>query len=121
MWLRSPEHRPRQGDGRAPAPGAFLDGRSARIAKAKKLRSLVEGLAQRVVQRRAEAGVGADILDDQKLRVAARDEKQKIGEAQAVGEARSERVRLEMIHGDERQPSRQGDGLCGGNADDQSP
>src|SRR5512146_3567722 len=99
MWLRSPEHRPRQGDGRAPAPGTFLDGRSARIAKAKKLRSLVEGLAQRIVQGRAEPGVRADILDGQKLRVAAGYEKQQIGKAQAMGEARGERVRLEAGHG----------------------
>ena len=36
-----------------------------------------------------------------------------------MGEAGGERVRLEMVHGDEREPARQGDGLGRGDADDQ--
>ena len=36
-----------------------------------------------------------------------------------MGEAGGERVRFEMVHGDEGQPARQGDGLGGGDADDQ--
>ena len=36
-----------------------------------------------------------------------------------MGEARCERVRFEMVHGDEGQPARKGDGLAGGDADDQ--
>ena len=91
----------------APSLGAFLDGRSAWIAKPKQLCSLVEGLAQRIVQGRAEAGIGADILDDEKLRVTAGDEQQQIGKAEAMGEASGERVRLEMVHGDEGEPARQ--------------
>ncbi len=66
--------------------GAFLDGRPAWITKPKQLCSLVEGLAQRIVQGRAEASIGADIFDDQELGMTTRDEKQQIGKAKAMGE-----------------------------------
>ena len=101
------------------ALGGLLDRRTAGIVEAEQLRRLVESLAKRIVQGRAEARVLADVLDDEKLRVSARDEQQQIRKAQAMGEARCERVRFEMVHGDEGQPARKGDGLAGGDADDQ--
>ena len=64
-----------------PRLAASLDRRAAGIAEAEQLRGLVEGLAKRIVERRAEPLVVADVLDDEKLRVAARDEQQEIGEA----------------------------------------
>ena len=85
MRLRSPVHGARQSDRCAAALGGLLDGWAAGIVEAEQLRRLVEGLAKRIVQGRAEARVLADILDDEKLRVPARDEQQEIGKAQARG------------------------------------
>ena len=45
--------------------------------------------------------------------MAARDEQQKIGEGDVVGQPRRERVTLEVVDGDERLPERQGQGLAG--------
>ena len=85
MRLRPPEHGTRQSDGCAAALGGLLDRRAAGIVEAEQLRRLVEGLAKRIVQGRAEARVVADVPDDEKLRVSARDEQQEIGKAQARG------------------------------------
>ena len=49
----------------------FLDERSARIAKAEKLRCLVKGFADGVVDRAADADVVADAVHAEDLRVAA--------------------------------------------------
>ena len=119
MWLRPPVHGARQSDGCAAPLGGLLDGWTAGIVEAEQLCRLVEGLAKRIVQGGAEARVLADLLDDEKLRVTARDEQQEIGKSQAMGEARCERVRFEMVHGDEGQPARKRDRLARGNADDQ--
>ena len=119
MRLRPPVHRARQSDGCAAALGGLLDRRTAGIVEAEQLRRLVESLAKRIVQGRAEARVLADVLDDEQLRVSARDEQQQIRKAQAMGEARVSACAFEMVHGDEGQPARKGDGLAGGDADDQ--
>src|SRR6185369_13281703 len=71
MRFASAEHRAGQGNGGAPAGGASLDFRAARIAKAEQLGRLVERFAQRIVERGAEPLVTADLLDDKSLRMAA--------------------------------------------------
>jgi hypothetical protein len=49
-----------------------------------------------------------------------RNEQQQIRWRDAFGEAHRERMRLEVVHGDERQPARQRNRLSGDGADDQS-
>ncbi|MFM2444222.1 MAG: hypothetical protein RJB09_1408, partial [Pseudomonadota bacterium] len=53
-----------------------------------------------------------------KLRMAARDQQQQIGKFDGVGQARGERMRLEMINRDERFLRRQGQCLAEGEAND---
>ena len=60
-----------------------LDLRAARIGQAEELRDLVEGLAQRVVDRRAEPDVVADAAHGDELRVPAGGEEQEIGEGRS--------------------------------------
>ena len=111
--------RPCIGRGQGEALGISLRGlalhmRPARIAQAQQLGDLVEGLADGVVDGGAEAHIVADAAHRDELRMAAGGEQQQIGEADAVGEPRGERMGLEMVHrhqglaGDER------DGLGGG-------
>ena len=72
------------------APRVGLDLRAARIAQPQKLRHLVEGLAQRIVDGGAEAVVAAHALDDLELGVPARDQQQQIGKcARFAAAARS--------------------------------
>ena len=59
--------------------GGALDVRPARIGEAEELGGLVEGLAERVVDRGAEPAIAADAFDCHELRVAAGDEEQQIG------------------------------------------
>ena len=101
MRLGPAEHRPRQRDGRPPSRAPALHRRAAGIAEAEQLGRLVEGLAERVVERRAEPLIAADILDDEELGVPARDEQQQIGKAEPIGQAGGQRMRLQMIDGDE--------------------
>ena len=77
MRLGAPEHRPRQRNGRAPTRSMALDLGAAGIGKAEQLGRLVEGFAQRIVERRAEPLIGTDILDDDGLGMAAGDQQQK--------------------------------------------
>ena len=67
---------------RVGSPGArrALDRGAAGEAQAQHLGGLVEGLAERVVEGRAEAPVAADAQDHQQLAMAARDQQQEIGE-----------------------------------------
>ena len=51
--------------------------------------------------------------------MAARDQQQHIRKIETVGQAGGERMRLEMIDGDERAPQPKRDGLAHGDADDQ--
>src|SRR6185437_7367153 len=64
----APDHRPRQRRMfRLARSGGALDRRTAGIAEAQQLRALVESLARRVVDRRAEPAIAADAFDDLKL------------------------------------------------------
>ena len=100
-----PTQRARQADG---ARIAFqrqpLDRRPAGIAEAEDLGGLVERLAQRVVDRRAEPAVAADALDPQQLAMAARDQQQQHRETASVGSASRgrQRVAFEVIDRDQR-------------------
>ncbi len=99
-----PEHRARQREPPRPAAGGgLLHGRPAGKAQPQELRGLVEGLAQGVVDGGAETLVAADAVHDQELGVPARDQQQKIGRAQALGEADGERVRLQVVDRHQRQ------------------
>ena len=79
-----------------------LDLRPARIGEAEQLRGLVEGFADRVVDRGAEPHVFADIEHRDDLGVPAGGEEQAVGKLGAVGEPRGQRMRLEMIDRDQR-------------------
>ncbi len=111
-------HRPRQGEPLGVAAGGLLlDQRAAGIAEAEELRGLVEGLADRVVDGAAEAQIIADATHGEDLGVAAGREKQAIGKRRGVGEPRRERVRLQVIHRDQRLVVGERDGLGRGQAD----
>ncbi len=96
----------------------FLDERSARIAKAEKLRCLVKGFADGVVDRAADAEVIADAAHAEDLRVAAGREEQAIGKGGRVGEPRGERVRLQVVDRDQRLVVHEGDRLGHGQPND---
>ncbi len=80
---------------------ATLHLRPAGIGQAQHLGDLVEGFADRVVHRRADALVIVHAAHGDELRVPARDEQQQIGKIEIVREPRRERVGFEMVHGDE--------------------
>ncbi len=92
--------------------------RAARIAEAQELRGLVEGLADGVVDRGADPHIVADAEHRDDLRMSAGGQEQAIGERRVVGEARGQRVRLEMIDRDQRLLGDQRDRLGGGEPDD---
>ncbi len=99
--------RPSMGRGNGKRPGSprlrlALHFRAARIGQAQHLGHLVEGLAHRVVDRRADALIVADAAHGDELRVAARHEQQQIGERHVLGETGRQGVRLQVIDGDER-------------------
>ena len=79
--------------------------------QAEELRDLVEGLANRIVHRAAEAAIAPDALHSHALAVAAGEQEEQIRKFGATrrepGKARCERVSLEMIDGNE--------GATGGN------
>ncbi len=83
--------------------------RAARIGQAQQFRHLVEGLADRVVNRRPDAQVIVDAAHGDQLRVPARDQQKQVGKLDIVGHPRGQRVRLQMIDrhewlpGDQRQ------------------
>ena len=79
-----------------------LDLRPARIGEPEQLRGLVERFADRVVERGAEPHVLADVEHRDDLRVPAGGEEQAVGKLGVVGEARGQRMRLEMIDRDQR-------------------
>ena len=112
-------HRPRQREALGIAARRFLlDQRAARIAEAEQLCGLVEGFADRVVDRTAEPQIIADAAHAEDLGVAAGGEKQAIGKGHGVGEPRRERVRFQMIDRDQRLVVGQRDRLGRGQADD---
>ena len=120
MRLLASRHRPRQRDAWLSLRRFALDLGSSGIGQAQEFGSLVERFAQRIVERRAEALVVADALDDEKLGVSARNEQEQIGKVEPIGEPGGERVRLEMIDGDEGAPKAERDRLPGCHPDDET-
>ena len=70
------------------------------MAKPEQLGGLVEGLTKRIVNGGAPALIFADPGHQDQLAVPAGDEQQQIGETKPVGQARGQRMRLQMIDGD---------------------
>ena len=111
--------------GIAAARGA-LDRRPAGKAEPQHLRRLVVGLAERIVERGAEAAVAAHAQDHQQLAMAARDQEQQVGKLEPVlgsgseDEARGQRMRLEMVDREERQAMHRRDRLGGDQPDQQA-
>ena len=104
VTARPAQHRPRQGEAAGIARACRpLHRRPAGIAQAQHLRHLVEGLAQRVVDGRAQPPVAADAFDHQQLAVAAGDQQQQVGKGDAVGQPRRQRVPFQVVDGEERQ------------------
>ena len=95
-----------------------LDRRAAGIGQAEQLGGLIERLADRVVHRRAQPFVLPDALDREDLGVAARGEQQQIGKREPAVQARDQRVRLEMVDGDQRLAGRQRDSFARHQADE---
>ena len=117
--FRPAQHRTRKGEALGIAvERALFDQRAAGIGQSQHLGDLVEGFADRVVERRAEPDVVADSLHRDELGVAARQQEQEIGEGGIVGEARGQRMGLEMIDGNEGFAQGERDGLAGRQADD---
>jgi hypothetical protein len=94
--------------------------RPARQAQPQELGRLVEGLAQSVVDGGAEPLVAADVVHEEELGVAARDQQQQIGRAQPLGEAHGERVCLQMIDAHQRALAHEGDRFRGRDADQEA-
>src|SRR5207248_5276961 len=90
-----------------------FDRRPAGVTETQQLGGLVKGLAGGIVAVRAEHAVLADPGADQQLRVAAGYQQQQIRKADAIREARSQRMGFEMIDRDERLLRRPGDALGG--------
>ncbi len=121
VWLLAAKHGPRQ---REPAGitlrSRALDSRTAGLTQAEKLRRLVEGFAQRVVDGRPQTLVTANIPDELQLRMPAGNEQKHIGRPEAVGQADGQRMRFEMINSQQRKSVRQGNGFCRGQTNDQA-
>ena len=85
MRLVASEHRSRQCEpSRLACCRRPLHRRPAGKAEAQQLRRLVEGFAQRIVNRCAKTLVAADAVHDEKLRMPARDQEQQIRRAQPL-------------------------------------
>ncbi len=91
--------------------------RTARIGQAQELRHLVEGFADGVVDGGADAHVIADPAHRDELGMPARGQQQQIGKADAVGQARGERMGLEMVDRHQRLAGDERDRLGGGEPD----
>jgi hypothetical protein len=101
--------------------GFFFHLRAARIAEAQELRRLVEGLADGVVDRGADAHIIADAADRDDLGMTARGQKQTIRKGDVVGQPSGQRVTFQMIDGDERPFPDQCNRFGGGQPDDDPP
>ena len=98
--------------------GSRLDGGTAGLRKAEHLGDLVEGFADRIVHRRAQTIVDADVLDRENLGVAAGSHQQRDRETPIAARSRAhQRVRLEVVDRRERLARRQRDSLAGHQAD----
>ncbi len=112
-------HRARQREAGGVAELRFvLDLRAARIIEPQEFCGLVEGLADGIVERGAQPHIVPDAPHRDDLGMAAGGEKQAIGKRHVVDQARRERMRLEMVDGDQRLLAHQGDRLGGGQSDD---
>ena len=121
MRFGAAEHRARQLESpRIAERRSRLDRRAAGHRQPEQFRGLVEGFAERIVDRRREATVAANGLDQQQLRVPTRDKQHQIRRRDAVGEPARQRVGLQMIDGEKRLARRQRQRLAGDGADDQS-
>ena len=87
------------------------------MAETEQLGHLVEGLAQRVVDGGAPALVVADAAHQHELAVPARDQQHQVGEGDAVGQPRGQRMRLEVVDRDQRLAERRGQRLGRGQPD----
>jgi len=99
------------------ALGCPFHQRPARLGEPQHLRHLVERLAHRVVDRRPQAPVASHPLDDQKLAMPARDQQQRVGKVDAVGQPGGERMRLEVVDRQERPPGQGLEQVAAGEAD----
>ena len=97
---------------------ASFDQRATRIAEAEELCGLVERLADRIIDRTAEAHVIADAAHGEDLGVPAGRQKQAIGKRRRVGEPRGERMAFQVIDRDQWLVVGKRDGLGRGQADD---
>ena len=122
MRLRRAPKRTRQRNlARVTGCGQPLHRGSTGIAQTQHLGGLVEGFAQRVVDRRAQPAIPAHALDQQQLAVPARGEQQQIGEFErGIGQAGGQCVAFEMIDRQQRLVPGHGQGL-GGDQPDQHP
>ena len=98
--------------------GGALDRGPAGIAEPQHLAHLVEGLADRVVDRGAEQAVAAHPFDGDELAMPARDQQSQIGEVDRIGQPGGEHMGFEMVDREEREVVRGGDRLAGHRADD---
>ena len=92
----------------------MLDFGPARIGQSKQPRSLVIGLANGIIDGGAETHVLADAQHRDDLGVAAGGEEQAVGKRNPVGQPRRQRVRFEMIDGNQRLLDDKRDRLGGG-------
>jgi hypothetical protein len=116
-----PEHRPRQAKGaRIAVARQALDRRTAGVGEAEQLRGLVEGLAYRIVDRRAEPPVAPDAFDHQQLAMPARDQQQQVGKIDPVAQPRRQGMAFEVVDRDEFLAARERDRLAGGGADQEA-
>ena len=80
-----------------------LDRRAAGIAEAQDLGGLVEGFAQRIVDRGGKAAVLPDAFDGEDLAMPARYQQQEIGKSEiAVGQPGGKRVAFEVVDREQR-------------------
>jgi len=89
----------------------FLEGSGGKIIT-------VMSLAGGIVDRRGEAAIARDPLDQQQLAMAAGHEQQQIGEGEiGIGQPRAERMPLQMVDRDQRLADRMRQRLAGDEAD----
>ena len=117
--------RPMSGRGNAKRVGIAVfgrrfDRRPARKRQPNELGCLVERFADRVVHGRAEPIVIADALDCEDLRVPARGDERQIREGDAGGQARSQRMRLQVVDRNERLAARERHALARHQPDEQA-
>ena len=98
--------------------GGALHRGPAGIAEPQHLAHLVEGLADRVVDRGAEQAVAPHPFDGDELAMPARDQQRQIGKLDRVGQPGGEHMGFEMVDREEGEVVRGGDRLAGHRADD---